>query len=159
MCQDITAQLLLLLLNEFDVGEHALRLEPLGELKSSCCIQVQTSQGDQLKNKAETFREHMACRGNTLHIPFLPELPYEVLQSVVGEAFTNPVEAWAQVIHEHPVRVLLLNLPCKRFGLFQVGTLRLEPRQVGVRGKSQGSLDGSVDASGVMVVTLTSLWS
>ena len=52
VCEDVAANLLLLLLDQVYICEHAVGLEPCGELSSGHCIQVQTREGDELKDEA-----------------------------------------------------------------------------------------------------------
>ena len=52
MREDVAANLLLLLLDQVYICEHAVGLEPCGELSSGHCIQVQTREGDELKDEA-----------------------------------------------------------------------------------------------------------
>lgn len=74
-------------------------------------------------------------------LPFLRDVPNEVLQGIIGESLCSPIEARAQIIHEPLSRVLFSDLAREIPCLLQVGQLGLEPEHVGVRREGLCTLD------------------
>ena len=72
-------------------------------------VQVQPGQGDELKNESseDTGYESERMRAQNVRLPFLAEVPNEVLQIRVGEALPCPVEARAKVVHEPPIDAIV----------------------------------------------------
>jgi len=101
--EHITANLLLLLLNEVDIREHAVLLELLCQFCGSDGAAMKTGERNELEEEA-----------------LLCQIPDKRLELSVAEPMLAPVEARTQVVHEPPgyfARILRAKyLACSRSG-------------------------------------------
>lgn len=125
MSQNVTSKRLLLLLDQVDVGLHALGLKVLRKLPGGQTVGMQTSQRDELHNEAS-----------------LSKLPNELLEILLVEAMSGPVETGTQVVDQPLTGVLLADLSGKGLGLSKIRRLGLKPEQIGVRSKCNCALEG-----------------
>jgi hypothetical protein len=85
----------------------------------------------------------------------LSELPNILPNLLLTHAGLLPVETGRQVVSEPVTRSLLVDTLGELLGLSVDGRFGLHPQQVGIRGESDGSVDGTRSTSLVPVVTLS----
>lgn len=135
MRQNIAAELLLPLLHQLYIRQHALVLKRLTQLIRDRRRAMQSRQRNKLQ-----------------HEPFLPEVPDEALQALGREAVAHPVEARGEVVYEFLAWQLRADVGGESGCFLHVRVRRLEPEEVGVGPEGDGALGGRGDAGPVVVV-------
>lgn len=135
--QHVALDVLFATLDEVDVGLHALGLEASGQLGGDGGVGVQAGEGDEL--------QHEALLGN---------VPDEGLEGLVGEAVGHPVEGGGEVVDEALAGVDAADGLAELLGDSDVGVAGLDPEEVGVGAKGEGSLGRGVHAGAVVVEAL-----
>ena len=138
MRQDIATDLTLTALHKRHIGLHTLLGEAFGEKVADISIRVQTTQGDELPDKAE-----------------LTKVPDVLLHLLLRKLGSIPVERGRQVVCKPLFRIHSMYTISELFSLGQNRRLGFHPEQVRIRSKGHSTMHSTLGTTAVLIITLT----